>query len=102
MFLKRKCNSNYTFNGTKVSIPAGTSVIIPLYAIQTDPKFYENPDVFDPERFNEDAVAARHPMTYLPFGDGPRNCIGKEKYQNILCVCDYDIMNNYQSYLDLK
>lgn len=76
MLLRRKCNSNYTFHGTKVSIPAGTSVIIPLYAIQIDPKFYENPDVFDPERFNEDAVAARHPMTYLPFGDGPRNCVG--------------------------
>lgn len=76
MILRRECNTNYTFRGTKVTIPVGTVVIIPLYGIQIDPKFYENPDVFDPERFNDDAVAARHPMSYMPFGDGPRNCIG--------------------------
>nr|XP_003704278.1 PREDICTED: probable cytochrome P450 6a13 [Megachile rotundata] len=74
--LRRRCNSNYTFNGTKVTIPKDTMVLIPLYAIQTDPAIYPNPDVFDPERFNEDVESTRHPMTFLPFGDGPRNCIG--------------------------
>ncbi|XP_003704412.2 putative cytochrome P450 6a14 [Megachile rotundata] len=74
--LKRRCNSNYTFSGTKVSIPKDTVVHIPVYAIHTDPDHYKNPEVFDPERFNEDAEASRHPMCLLPFGDGPRNCIG--------------------------
>ncbi|XP_017757738.1 PREDICTED: cytochrome P450 6B1-like [Eufriesea mexicana] len=76
MFLRRKCNGNYTFSGTKVTITKGTKLIIPVYGIQKDPNIYPNPDVFDPERFNEDAEAARHPMSFLPFGDGPRNCIG--------------------------
>ncbi|XP_011862715.1 PREDICTED: cytochrome P450 6B2-like [Vollenhovia emeryi] len=75
-FLMRQAMSNYTFNGTKVSIPKGQRVWIPIYAIQRDPDFYPKPDIFDPERFNEEAVQSRHPMVYQPFGDGPRNCIG--------------------------
>ncbi|CAK9832945.1 Probable cytochrome P450 6a14 [Anthophora retusa] len=74
--LIRKSICNYTFDGTKVTIPEKTFVWIPIYAIHHDPDIYSNPDAFIPERFNEDAVAARHPMSYLPFGDGPRNCIG--------------------------
>ena len=47
-----------------------------MYALHHDADIYPNPEVFNPENFNEDAIEARHPMTYLPFGDGPRNCIG--------------------------
>ncbi|XP_076383670.1 cytochrome P450 6A1-like [Megalopta genalis] len=73
--LMRKCNREYTFRNTKVTIPKGTGISIPVYALHHDPSIYPNPEVFDPERFNDDAVAARHPMSFLPFGDGPRNCI---------------------------
>lgn len=74
--LLRKSICDYTFENTKVTIPAGTFVWIPLYAIHNDPKIYPDPEAFIPERFNDQAVASRHPMSYLPFGDGPRNCIG--------------------------
>ncbi|XP_054006351.1 probable cytochrome P450 6a14 [Hylaeus anthracinus] len=74
--LSRKATSVYTFNGTNVTIPKKTMVWIPVYSIQMDPDIFPNPEVFDPERFNEETEAARHPMHYLPFGDGPRNCIG--------------------------
>jgi len=49
---------------------------IPVHAIHRDPTIYPKPDVFDPERFNEEAVQSRHAMSYLPFAHGPRNCIG--------------------------
>lgn len=76
--------SSYTFNNTKISISEGQKVWIPVYAIHQDPNIYPKPDVFNPERFNEEAVESRHPMSYLPFGDGPRNCIGTEIYINIV------------------
>lgn len=78
-FLMRNSMSNYTFDGTKVSIPKNQSIWIPTIAIHNDPDIYPAPDVFDPERFNEENVQTRNPMFYLPFGDGPRNCIGKLK-----------------------
>ncbi|KAL0110962.1 hypothetical protein PUN28_012778 [Cardiocondyla obscurior] len=74
--LSRESMSSYTFDGTEVTIPEKQKLWIPIYAIHLDPDIYPKPDVFDPERFNEEAIQSRHPMTYLPFGDGPRNCIG--------------------------
>ena len=75
----RKSTTNYTFYNTKVNISKGQEVWIPIYAIQQDPNIYPEPDVFDPERFNEENTQARHAAFYLPFGDGPKSCIGKWK-----------------------
>uniref|UniRef100_A0A1B0BSR5 Cytochrome P450 n=1 Tax=Glossina palpalis gambiensis TaxID=67801 RepID=A0A1B0BSR5_9MUSC len=54
----------------------GTPVYIPIYALQRDPKYWKNPEIFDPERFSAENKKLHHPMTYLPFGTGPHNCIG--------------------------
>ncbi|KAI4495561.1 hypothetical protein M0802_008573 [Mischocyttarus mexicanus] len=75
-FLSRQTIEDYTFEGTKVSLPKNTKIWIPIYAIQRDPEIYPSPDDFKPERFEDELVKTRHAMTYLPFGDGPRNCIG--------------------------
>ncbi|XP_033229916.1 cytochrome P450 6k1-like isoform X2 [Belonocnema kinseyi] len=74
--LVRKSSKKYTFSGTKVTIPKDTNVWIPVYGIHRDPKNYPDPNIFDPERFDDNEVTSRHPMVYLPFGEGPRNCIG--------------------------
>lgn len=80
MFLGRKALRSYTFEGTKVTIPKGQHVYIPVSAIHYDSNIYPNPDVFDPERFSEENVGLRDSMHYLPFGNGPRNCIGNLKF----------------------
>ncbi|XP_033742606.1 cytochrome P450 3A24-like [Pecten maximus] len=59
-----------------VKIPKGMIVTMPIGAIQMDPKYWPDPDKFDPERFTAEAKANRDPYTYLPFGAGPRSCIG--------------------------
>ncbi|XP_015434777.1 PREDICTED: probable cytochrome P450 6a13 [Dufourea novaeangliae] len=74
--LMRKVCANYTFKGTNSTIPKGTKIWIPVYGIHLNPEIFSKPEVFDPERFTKDAVSARHPMSYLAFGEGPRNCVG--------------------------
>ena len=74
--LFRKSLKPYTFSGTDITIPDNTRIYIPLLGIHRDEKYFPEPDKFDPERFDPEMEKARHPMNYIPFGDGPRNCIG--------------------------
>lgn len=75
--LTRESTCDYTFEGLNISIPKGQKVWIPMQGLHHDPDIYPNPEVFDPERFSSSAMAHRDPMYFLPFGEGPRNCIGK-------------------------
>jgi cytochrome P450 len=59
-----------------MSIPQGSMVIVSPYATHRHPAFWEQPEVFDPERFTPEQVAARHHYSHFPFGGGPRKCIG--------------------------
>ncbi|EFN89993.1 probable cytochrome P450 6a13 [Harpegnathos saltator] len=74
--LSRKCEYKYQIPNSKVELPAGMRVVIPIYGLHHDPNYYPDPATFDPERFTEENKRTRHPYTYLPFGEGPRNCIG--------------------------
>ncbi|KAK9885350.1 hypothetical protein WA026_010847 [Henosepilachna vigintioctopunctata] len=53
-----------------------TSIMIPIFAIHHDPKYHKNPEKFDPERFSGENRRKMVPYSYLPFGIGPRFCIG--------------------------
>jgi cytochrome P450 len=59
------------------TIPAGTEVYISPYLIQRHPDFWEDPDRFNPDRFEPGRSCERHPMALLPFSVGPRKCIGE-------------------------
>jgi len=59
-----------------VEIPAGSTVIVHVYGAHHAPRYWENPESFDPERFVKGSEKLRTPFTYLPFGGGPRVCIG--------------------------
>jgi len=67
---------------TNITIEKGTPIYVALYGIQIDPRFYEDPKRFDPERFSDERKNEIAPCTFLPFGEGPRNCIG-------WCIVDY-------------
>jgi cytochrome P450 family 6 len=59
-----------------VVVEKGTQVYVSILGMHRDPEYYPDPEKFDPERFNDDNKKSRLSFTYLPFGDGPRNCIG--------------------------
>jgi len=74
--INRIVTQPYTIPDTTAELQKGVRVIIPVYAIHHDPQYYPEPDRFDPERFSDEAKSFRPHFTYLPFGEGPRNCIG--------------------------
>lgn len=61
-----------------MTIEKGVLVIIPISAIHMDPDIYPNPEQFDPSRFSPEEIEKRHSMSFSPFGDGGRSCIGRE------------------------
>ena len=82
-FLERKCCIDYelpapTGTGT-VKLPGGTGVYIPVLALHHDPTYFPEPEKFDPDRFTEENKHSRPNYTYMPFGEGPRMCIGKDR-----------------------
>jgi cytochrome P450 len=57
-------------------IPAGTRVLYSIYLSHRQEEYWPEPNKFDPERFSPEQNRNRTPLTYVPFGGGPRNCIG--------------------------
>jgi cytochrome P450 len=57
-------------------VPARTSIIICSYVTHRHPDFWDNPEGFEPERHTPEAMKARHRYSFIPFGGGPRGCIG--------------------------
>jgi enediyne biosynthesis protein E7 len=72
--IPRRAQAADTLGGYEV--PPDSDVLISPWVIHRDPAHWENPDAFDPNRFDPSCVAARRPYVYLPFGAGPRACIG--------------------------
>ncbi|XP_058820111.1 probable cytochrome P450 9f2 [Topomyia yanbarensis] len=77
--LDRICTREYVLDdgeGLKITVDKGTTIWVPVQGLHHDPQYYPNPTKFDPERFNPENRDTINPFTYLPFGTGPRNCIG--------------------------
>ena len=73
--MSRMCGEDVEAGG--LSVKKGTFVFIPIYAIHRHRRLWRDPDVFDPDRFGPAESAGRHRFAYLPFGGGPRVCIGQ-------------------------
>lgn len=78
--IPRICVEDYKIPGTNSMINKGIKAFIPVFALHRDPEFFPDPEKFDPERFNEDNKQNIPAFSYIPFGEGPRNCIGDYFY----------------------
>ncbi|XP_037057665.1 cytochrome P450 3A31 [Peromyscus leucopus] len=72
--LERVCKQDVEMDG--VFFPKGSIAMIPVYALHHDPQYWPEPKEFRPERFSKENKGNISPYVYLPFGNGPRNCIG--------------------------
>lgn len=75
--LLRRSTQSYKVPDSDFVLEPGIRVMIPVHSIHHDPELYPEPERFDPTRFEPEAIKLRHPFAYLPFGNGPRGCIGE-------------------------
>ena len=87
---------SFSYDGKEFTIPKGTRVYFPIFLIHRDPDYYENPDEFDESRFLPENRHKLHPYAFLPFGRGPRNCIGYRLALNNIKSAIIAIVKSYK------
>ncbi|CAK1542623.1 unnamed protein product [Leptosia nina] len=100
--LFRRCNRDYKVPNTDLVIEAGTLIFIPIHAIQMDPDIFEDPEKFDPERFTPEKKGKMHPCHWMPFGEGPRKCLGLRQGYIQSKMALVKLLSNYELLLDSK
>jgi len=77
-------------------IPAGADVLLSPYLVHRHPEFWTEPESFRPERFALDPDAGRARCAYIPFGAGPRHCIGETLALYEMCMHLYKVARQYR------
>lgn len=91
----REVVKDCSFNGYK--IPKGWNVVYQITSVLEDPKIYDKPEKFNPDRFNSvTAEDRKKPLCYLPFGGGARECIGKEFAYLVMKIFLSELINTYR------
>jgi cytochrome P450 family 6 len=106
--IPRRCNEDYKIPNTDIVLKKGVDLIISISGLHYDPEYYPNPEVFDPERFSGENKNSRPAFTWIPFGEGPRACIGlrfallQSKVGLVTLLKNYNIKLNQNTKLPLK
>lgn len=101
MATDRICTKPYTIqpvepNEKPFVVQKNEVVWIPIFGLHRDARYYPDPEKFDPERFNDENKNKINPYTYLPFGIGPRNCIGS-RFALLECkTLFYHLLRNFE------
>ncbi|XP_067123236.1 cytochrome P450 4C1-like [Centruroides vittatus] len=79
-------------------LPPKSTFVICIHAIHHNPSVYENPEVFDPDRFLPENCKKLHPYAFLPFSAGPRNCLGSKFAMVTMKTVMANILRNFKVY----
>ncbi|CAG2121694.1 unnamed protein product, partial [Medioppia subpectinata] len=82
--VQRECLQDYKLGNTGITIPKGATIEILPYALHRQADLWPNPNDFIPDRFLN---PVHHPYAYIPFGGGPRLCIGQRFAQQEMRMC---------------
>uniref|UniRef100_A0A1B6JHJ0 Cytochrome P450 n=1 Tax=Homalodisca liturata TaxID=320908 RepID=A0A1B6JHJ0_9HEMI len=96
----RECTLQYRIPETDVVLKKGDIVAIPVRGIHMDPKYHPDPEVFNPDRFTDNFHKPN--PTYIPFGDGPRMCIGMRFALVEMKVCLAKILSRFSLVVNKK
>ncbi|XP_075153332.1 cytochrome P450 6d1-like [Haematobia irritans] len=92
-FLNRECTQDYQVPESKYFIKKGTAIVVSLFSLHRDPEYFPNPLEYRPERFAKDQMDY-NPIAYMPFGQGPRQCIAQRMGMvNVKAVLAKILMN---------
>ncbi|KAM9857432.1 cytochrome P450 3A56-like isoform 2-T3 [Aulostomus maculatus] len=91
--LERVNKATVEING--IVIPKGMVVLVPTWPLHRDPEYWPEPEEFKPERFSKNNKDTIDPYTYMPFGAGPRNCIGMRFALLMMKLAVVEIVQRY-------
>ena len=91
----RICTKDWTVPGTDLVIHKGQKVMWPILAIHKDPNYYQDPEKFKPDRFSPQNRSSIRPETYMPFGIGPRQCLGIRIARLEAKILFYHVLKNF-------
>ena len=83
----REANKDFEYGDLK--FPKKTIINVNVKSISMDPSIYPEPEVFNPYRFDEETKKTRDHLAYLPFGNGPRNCVGMNNLKYLINLINY-------------
>ncbi|XP_014221356.1 probable cytochrome P450 28d1 [Trichogramma pretiosum] len=96
--LLKRCVQNTTLvsqDGLECRLRPGDGVLIPVLGLQNDPKHWDEPEAFRPERFGPEQLAERHKYLFLAFGEGPRMCVGMRLGLMLVKLAAASLLLNY-------
>ncbi|XP_051242591.1 cytochrome P450 3A40 [Dicentrarchus labrax] len=91
--LERVAKATVELNG--IVIPKDMVVMIPTWPLHRDPDLWPEPEEFKPERFSKENKETIDPYTYMPFGAGPRNCIGMRFALVMMKLAIVEVLQRY-------
>ncbi|XP_047005153.1 cytochrome P450 6k1-like [Schistocerca americana] len=95
-FLDREAARDYKIPGADIVLPKGTGVVISVLGLHNDPRYWKEPQRFMPARFREENSKDRPSYTFLPFGEGPRLCLGMRVAYLQVKLALVHILNNFE------
>ncbi|XP_037034914.1 probable cytochrome P450 9f2 isoform X2 [Bradysia coprophila] len=97
--IDRFCNKPINIaldNGKSIHITKGQAVAVPVYNVHHDPDYFPSPEKFDPTRFNDENKSSIVVGSYIPFGLGPRACLGSRFALMESKLLIFNLLANYK------